>query len=183
MDTLNSPLEPTESKHPMTRNRNPLFARLFLFCLGSIMAITANAHGFELGDLFVRHPYATPSLVGSQNGAVYFKGIKNAGKEADQLLSAKTQVADKVEIHEMTMDGDVMKMRPLSSIEIPAGGEVSVAKGNPNGYHLMLLGLKQALKDGDRFPVWLTFKRSGEVKVEVYVQTPKAPAQSEQHKH
>ena len=50
-------------------------------------------------------------------------------------------------------------------------------------YHLMLLGLKQPLKDGDRFPVWLTFKRSGEVKVEVYVQTPKAPAQSEQHQH
>ena len=76
-----------------------------------------------------------------------------------------------------------MKMRSLSSIDIPAVSEVSFAKGNPNGYHLMLLGLKQPLKDGDRFPVWLTFKQAGEVKVEVYVQTPKAAAQAEEHKH
>jgi len=167
----------------MTNYFKLLASHLLVLCWGLLLAQPAQAHGFAVGDLFVRHPYATPSLAGSQNGAVYFKGIKNAGKETDQLLSAKTQVADKVEIHEMTMDGDVMKMRPLSSIEIPAGGEVSVAKGNPNGYHLMLLGLKQPLKDGDRFPVWLTFKRSGEVRVEVYVQTPKAPAQSEQHQH
>jgi len=148
-----------------------------------MLVLAAQAHGFEVGDLVVRHPYAAPSMAGAQNGAVYFKGIKNAGKEADQLLSAKTLVADKVEIHEMTMSGDVMKMRPLSSIEIPAGFEVSIAKGNPNGYHLMLLGLKQPLKDGDRFPVWLTFKQAGEVKVEVSVQTPKAAAQAEEHKH
>lgn len=161
---------------------NPI-SRLLIICLGSLLVLSAPAHGFDVGDLFVRHPYASPSMAGSQNGAVYFKGIKNAGKEADQLLSAKTQVADKVEIHEMTMSGDVMKMRPLSSIEIPAGVEVSIAKGNPNGYHLMLLGLKQPLKDGDRFPVWLTFKRAGEVKVEVSVQTLKAAAQAEEHKH
>ena len=167
----------------MKNHFKPWTTRFFILCWGCFFALSAQAHGFAVGDLFVRHPYATPSLAGSQNGAVYFKGIKNAGKEADQLLSAKTQVADKVEIHEMTMDGEVMKMRPLSSIEIPAGGEVSVAKGNPNGYHLMLLGLKQPLKDGDRFPVWLSFKRSGEVKVEVYVQTPKASAQVEEHKH
>ena len=83
----------------------------------------------------------------------------------------------------MTMDGEVMKMRPLSRIDIPAGAEVSMVKGNPNGYHLMLLGLKQPLKDGNRFPVWLTFKQAGEVKVEVYVQTPKAPGPSGQHEH
>ena len=167
----------------MKNHLKPWTTRFFILCWSCLLSLSAQAHGFAVGELFVRHPYATPSLAGSQNGAVYFKGIKNAGKEADQLLSAKTQVADKVEIHEITMDGDVMKMRPLSSIEIPAGGEVSVAKGNPNGYHLMLLDLKQPLKDGDRFPVWLTFKQAGEVKVEVYVQTPKTSAQVEEHKH
>jgi copper(I)-binding protein len=160
-----------------------LISRLLIICLGSLLALSAQAHGFAVGELVVRHPYAAPTLSGVQNGAVYFKSIKNAGKQADQLLSAKTQVAEKVEIHEMTMDGNIMKMRPLSSIEIPAGAEVSIAKGNPNGYHLMLLGLKQPLKDGDRFPVWLTFKQAGEVKVEVSVQTPKAAAQTEEHKH
>lgn len=170
-------------KQKNMKNFLKLSSCLLIICLGSLLALSAQAHGFAVGELFVRHPYATPTLAGVRNGAVYFKGIKNAGKEADQLLSAKTQVADKVEIHEMTMSGEVMKMRPLNSIEIPAGGEVSVAKGNPNGYHLMLLGLKQPLKDGDRFPVWLTFKQAGEVKVEVFVQTPKAAAKVEEHKH
>ena len=99
-----------------------------LVALALLGAGSAHAHDFKQGDVLIDHPYATPSLAGTTNGAVYFKGIQNKGKEADQLLSAKSQVADKVEIHEMTMSGDVMKMRPLSSIEIPAGGEVSVAK-------------------------------------------------------
>jgi copper(I)-binding protein len=160
-----------------------LSSRLLIICLGSLLALSAQAHGFAVGELFVRHPYAVPSLAGSLNGAVYFKSIKNAGKRADQLLSAKTQVAQTVEIHEMTMDGDIMKMRPLSSIDIPAGGEVSIAKGNPNGYHLMLLGLNKPLQEGDSFPVWLTFKQAGEVKVDVRVQVPKASSQPQEHKH
>lgn len=158
-------------------------ARFIVLCWGCLLALSAQAHGFAVGELFVRHPYAVPSLAGSQNGAVYFKSIKNSGKKADQLLSAKTQVAQTVEIHEMTMDGDIMKMRPLSSIDIPAGGEVSIAKGNPNGYHLMLLGLKKPLQEGDSFPVWLTFKQAGEVKVDVRVQVPKASSQPQEHKH
>ena len=158
-------------------------ARFIVLCWGCLLALSAQAHGFAVGELFVRHPYAVPSLAGSQNAAVYFKSIKNSGKKADQLLSAKTQVAQTVEIHEMTMDGDIMKMRPLSSIDIPAGGEVSIAKGNPNGYHLMLLGLKKPLQEGDSFPVWLTFKQAGEVKVDVRVHVPKASSQPQEHKH
>jgi len=83
----------------------------------------------------------------------------------------------------MKMEGDVMKMRPLSSIDIPAGSEVSFAKGNPIGYHVMLIGLKKPLKVGDKFSVWLTFKHAGEVEVEVWVQTPKDANKVEEHKH
>ena len=151
MDTLITLKEIT-----MKTYRNPWTVRCLLLRWGCLLALAAHAHGFAVGELFVRHPYTVPSLAGSPNGAVYFKGIKNAGKEADQLVSAKTPVAD---------------------------AEVSMVKGNPNGYHLMLLGLKQPLKDGDRFPVWLTFKQAGEVKVEVYVQPPKAAAQTEKHQH
>jgi copper(I)-binding protein len=86
-------------------------------------------------------------------------------------------------MHEMRMDDKVMRMKELPAIDLPAGQEVVFARGQAQGYHLMLLGLKQPLKDGDRFPVWLTFKQAGEVKVEVYVQTPKAAAQTEEHKH
>ena len=147
------------------------------------MSLDALAHGFQVGDLYVKHPYSVPSIAGAKNGVAYFKSIKNSGANADQLISVRAQVAERAELHEMKMEGDVMKMRPLSSIDIPAGSEVSFAKGNPNGFHLMLLGLKKPLKDGDRFPVWLTFKHAGEVEVEVWVQTPKDANKAEEHKH
>ena len=143
----------------------------------------ANAHDFKVGSITVDHPYAAVSMAGSKNGAVYFKGFKNVGKEVDQLISVKSNIADKTEIHEMKMDGDVMKMRALSSIDIPAGSVVSVIKGNPNGYHVMLFGLKKPLKEGDKFPLWLRFKKAGEVEVEVLVKAPEAAVKHEEHKH
>jgi copper(I)-binding protein len=165
------------------KNFSNLISRLLSICLGSLLALSAQAHGFEVGDLFVRHPYASPSLSGAQNGAVYFKGIHNKGKTPDQLIGARSDVSQSVQMHEMRMDSNVMRMKEMSAIDIPAGEEVVFARGQAQGYHLMLLGLKQPLKDGDRFPVWLTFKQAGEVKVEVSVQTPKAAAQAEEHKH
>jgi hypothetical protein len=178
MDTLITLKETTMKNH-----LNLWTTRCFVFCWGCLLALSVQAHGFEVGELFVRHPYAPPSLAGSQNGAVYFKGIQNKGKSADQLLSARTEVAQSVQMHEMRMDNQVMRMKELPSIELPAGEVVVFGRGEPQGYHLMLLGLKQPLKDGDRFPLWLTFKNAGEVKVEVYVQTPKTAAQAEEHKH
>lgn len=168
----------------MTKFFHRHLTTLCLAVLGSLMTLAVNAHGFDVGDLFVRHPYASPSLEGVKNGAVYFKGIKNNGKTADQLIGARTDVAQTVQLHEMRMDSNnVMRMKELAAVEIPAGSEVVFVRGQPEGYHLMLLGLKQVLKDGDRFPLWLTFKHAGEVKVEVYVQTAKAAAQAEEHKH
>ena len=77
----------------MKNHLNHWAARFIVLCWGCLLALSAQAHGFAVGELFVRHPYTVPSLAGSPNGAVYFKGIKNAGKEADQLLSAKTPMA------------------------------------------------------------------------------------------
>jgi hypothetical protein len=160
----------------------PIFKTLIqivsLLCMQSLWA-----HDFKAGDIAIDHPYATVSMSGSKNGAVYFKGIKNTGKDADQLMSVKSSIADKTEIHEMKMVGDVMKMRALNAIDIPAGSVVSVIKGNPNGYHVMLLGLKKPLKVGDKFPLWLSFKKAGEVEVEVWVQAPDTSVKTEEHKH
>ena len=158
-----------------------------LFCSVTMafaaLTFDALAHGFQIGDLYVKHPYSVPSITGAKNGVAYFKGIKNSGANADQLIAVKTQVAERAELHVMKMEGDVMKMRPLSSIDIPAESEVSFAKGNPNGYHVMLMGLKKPLNDGDKFLVRLTFKHAGEVEVEVWVQTPKDANKAEEHKH
>ena len=136
------------------------------------------AHGTRAGDLTIDHPYAVPTLAGVSTGALYFRAITNTGNEPDQLLSARTKVADSVDLHHMQMDGNVMRMRAVAAIELPARTEVRFRHGSAaaaaGGYHLMLNGLKAPLKDGDRFAVVLQFRRAGEREVMVWVQTPKA---------
>jgi copper(I)-binding protein len=140
---------------------------------------TAMAHSVKCGDLDVVHPYTVPSIAGTKNGAGYFIAIKNNGKEADQLIGASTTASKSVELHEMTMDGNVMKMRQVPEVQMPAGYEVTFRHGEANGYHLMLIDLKNPLKEGDKFPVTLNFKRAGKCEAEVWVEAPK----KNDHKH
>lgn len=154
--------------------------RRFLITMVLLGALPAWAHDFKAGELRIDHPYATPSRPGLATGAVYFKSIRNTGAVADRLLSATTPVAGRVEIHRMQMlqgaQGDVMQMRAVPSLEIAAGATVVMKHGTPDGHHLMLRDLKAPLKDGDRFPVTLTFENAGVHEVNVWVQTPRAGA-------
>lgn len=136
----------------------------------ALAAITAAAHSFKLGDITIGHPYARPSIPGQQVGGGYLK-LVNQGVAADRLVSATTAAAASVEIHSMTMEGDVMKMRPVDAIELPSGATVKL---QPGGFHLMLMGLKAPLKAGDRIPLTLKFERAGEVVVTVNVEVPKS---------
>ncbi|MFM8555384.1 MAG: copper uptake system-associated protein [Betaproteobacteria bacterium] len=161
------------------------FARLaqriaFLVLCHVCFTITAHAHSFGIGQLKIEHPYAPPSRHPTVAG-VFFKGIVNQGKEADELIAASSPAAQTVELHQMLMQGDVMKMRAVSTIALPANSSVSFKHGQPDTFHLMLIGLKQPLKDGDRFPVTLKFKRAGEVEVMVWVQSLKADTGSHAH--
>lgn len=149
--------------------------RLLAVACGAVLLMSSVwAHDFKLGDLRIDHPYATPTRPGLTNGAVYFRGIRNTGKAPDRLLSATTPVAARVEIHRMQMQADVMRMRAVPSLEIPAGLTVPMKHGSTDGHHLMLLDLKAPLKDGERFPVTLTFERAGTREVVAWVQTPRA---------
>jgi copper(I)-binding protein len=95
------------------------------------------------------------------NAAVYVT-ISNHGSEADALLSASTDVATTVELHETVKQGDIMVMRPLSRFDIPSGGKLDM---KPGSYHLMLLGLKHDLKAGESVNVSLRFEKAGEMSV------------------
>jgi periplasmic copper chaperone A len=143
----------------------------------------AHAHDFKQGDLVIDHPYATPSLAGTRNGSVYFKGLRNRGGQADRLIAAKSEVAERVELHQMQMDGHVMRMREVSAIELPARTEVKLRHGGAGTHHLMLQGLKQPLKDGDRFDLELVFEKAGTRRVNVWVQTPRSGNASQAHQH
>ena len=136
----------------------------------------AHAHDFKQGDLVIDHPYATPSLAGTRNGSVYFKGLRNRGGQADRLVAAKSAVAERVELHQMQMDGTVMRMREVPAIELPARTEVNLRHGGAGTHHLMLINLNQPLKDGDRFDLTLRFEKAGDRTVQIWVQTPRGTA-------
>jgi copper(I)-binding protein len=136
----------------------------------AIVATRAYAHGATVGDIEIGHPYATPSLPGTTNGAVYFAMVENTGNAADRLLRAATPVAARVELHTMTVDAQgVMRMRELDGIALAPHEKIRMRPGM--GMHLMLIGLKEPLKDGVRFPMTLEFARAGKVEVTVVVQS------------
>jgi copper(I)-binding protein len=91
--------------------------------------------------------------------------IENKGT-ADQLVSASSPVAGEVQLHEMSMDGNVMKMRQVKDIAVPANGAVEL---KPGGYHLMFLNLKGPFNAGQTVPVKLKFAKAGEVEVKLPV--------------
>lgn len=158
--------------------RRYLLSRTAIAWLLHPLTLTAptasHAHGSQLGELSLRHPHAYPSLPGTTTGAVYLVAIRNEGERADRLLAASTTVAERVELHRMQMDGDIMRMRALPAIEIPAKATVSLRQGSADGYHLMLFGLRRPLAAGDRFPLTVRFERAGEVQVEVRVEYARA---------
>ena len=151
---------------------------MVLACLSGVPAL---AHGSRAGDVRIDHPYATPTPPGVRTGAVYFRSLANTGKQTDRLLSAETPVAGKVEFHEMKMVGDVMKMRALPTIDLAPGQSIALRHGGE--LHVMLLDLRQPLKEGDRFPVTLTFERGGKEEVMVWVQKPKIATQDMDKNH
>lgn len=126
----------------------------------------ALAHGYKAGSIEIGHPWARATASSAPNAAAYLV-LNNAGAEADRLVSVSTPVADKAELHTHLVDNGVMKMRPLTAIEVTPGSPTTLA---PGGLHIMLLGLKQPLAKGKAFPLTLVFDKAGPVTVQVDVQ-------------
>ncbi len=112
---------------------------------------------------FVR---ATPGMV--KNGAAF---MTITGKTADRLVKADTPAADHGELHTHIMDEGVMRMRQIPAIDVPAGASVDL---KPGGLHVMLIDLKQGLKQGDTVPLTLTFESCGTVSLVLPVMGPGA---------
>jgi copper(I)-binding protein len=143
-------------------------------------ACFANAHEYKAGELEIAHPWSQELPPNAPTVAAYFV-IHNQGKTADRLLSVDTPIAGEAQLHEHVMQGDMMKMQHVPSVEIPAGGEVTFA---PMAYHVMLLNLKDRtlLSDGKRFPLTMHFEKAGDVQVEVAVEK-QAPQAMQKHAH
>jgi copper(I)-binding protein len=114
-------------------------------------------------EIKVMEPFARASM---PNGAVYMH-LMNEGSADDRLISAESDVAEAVELHETKMDeNDVMQMSPIEAVDLPAGASETL---EPGGKHVMLLGLTEELATGDSFELTLNFENSGPQTIQVEV--------------
>ena len=118
----------------------------------------------------VENAWAAPTPGGVDVSAGYMTLVNDTAAE-DALLSASSPRAERVEVHEMTMEGGVMQMRAVARLAIPAGQSIELA---PNGRHLMFYGVTQPFAVDETIPVRLTFERAGDVDVSLPVQRPGA---------
>ena len=142
------------------------FLRRTLSLLTLLVAIPALAQSYKIGALQIDQPWARATAPSAPAGGGFLK-ITNSGTTPDRLVSANSPAADLVQVHEMKMDGNVMRMREVEKgLEIPPGGSVMLA---PGGYHLMMMGLKGPLKQGTKVPVTLVFEKAGKIEIELSV--------------
>ena len=114
----------------------------------------------EVSDAWIR------ATAPGQKIAAGYMTIRNKSAQPERLVGGSSQAAAKVETHVSIKDGDIMRMREVKGYDIPPKGSFEL---KPNGSHLMLVDLKQALKEGDKVPVVLKFEKAGEVKVDFEV--------------
>jgi copper(I)-binding protein len=147
--------------------------RLALAALFAVLAIPAFALDYRLGAIEIGQPWAraTPPTAESGGG---FLVITNTGATPDRLIAVKSPAADKVEIHEMKMDGNIMRMREVEKgIEIPPGATVEL---KPGGFHVMFMGLKAPFAKDAKVPLTLVFEKAGSIDVDLMVQAMGAQA-------
>jgi uncharacterized protein YcnI/copper(I)-binding protein len=123
---------------------------------------SAGADTFKVGDITVAAPWTRATPGGAKVAGGYLK-VTNNGAAADTLIGGTSDIAGRVEVHEMTMSGGVMRMRPLNDgLEIKPGQTVELTSG---GYHLMFMDLKRQLKQGETVKAALQFEKAGKVDV------------------
>ena len=144
-----------------------LCARLLWPCCALVVSsIALGADENRADPLRIDHPFARATPPGAKSGAVFLT-VLNGGSETDRLLRASTPIAGGVILHQMAVEDGVMKMRAVPSLSVIPGGRLEL---KPNGYHLMLIDLKQPLKLGEKFPLTLSFERAGSVLISVPVE-------------
>jgi periplasmic copper chaperone A len=151
----------------LTENIMCDLSKLALAALLIGFVIPALAQGAGNTSITVEQPWARATPTGAKTGAAYMT-LDNKSGTADRLTGASSDVADKLQIHEMKVENGVMQMREVpGGLPIPAGGSVVL---KPGSYHVMLIGLKKPLTAGEKIPLTLTFEKAGNISVTVPVQ-------------
>jgi copper(I)-binding protein len=118
----------------------------------ALIALTANAWAQSTSSVDIKDPWVRATVAGQMATGAF---MQLTAKADSKLVEAKSPVAGVVEIHEMAMEKDVMRMRQVPGLALPAGRTVAL---KPGGYHVMLMDLKAQVKEGDTVPVTLVFE-------------------------
>lgn len=153
--------------------------RIFGSLVITAVLFASNAVAQEkIGSISISHPWARATPAGAKVGGGYVT-IRNNGAQTDRLTGVTLSAADHADIHEMKMDGGVMKMRPLpEGLQIKPGETVKLS---PEGYHLMFMGLHSPLKQGESIKGRLTFEKAGPIDVEFKVESVGAKMPTSDH--
>src|SRR5471032_2566531 len=132
----------------------------------SLAATPSLAHDYKIGSIEIVQPWsrATPSTAPSASG---FLTLTNKGNAPDRLIDIETSAAKQAEIHEMKMDGAVMRMRELENGVVLQPGQTIELK--PGGYHVMFMGLKAPFVKDQKVPATLVFEKAGRIDIEFQV--------------
>jgi copper(I)-binding protein len=153
--------------------------RIFVGALAFSCALpVAAAQGSR--DIEITQPFAPATMPGAPTGAVYLT-LHNKTKTPDQLVGATTQRAKRVELHAMSMTGNVMRMREVAAIDLPPGAQLRMRPAS--GHHRMLVGIAVPLAPGEEFPLTLQFRAAGTIEVKVKVEQVRARSPVDEHHH
>jgi copper(I)-binding protein len=146
----------------------------------TLLATGASAEDYKVGTLQISQPWTRATPKGAAVAGGYLK-ITNTGTAPDRLLGGSTALAKRFEIHEMSMDGGVMKMRELKDgLDIAPGATVEL---KPGSYHIMMMNLSRPLAKGERVKAVLNFEKAGKAEVEFAVEAIGASAGGSEMKH
>lgn len=133
----------------------------------ALIAVTVEAADYKLGAIEIKQPWTRATPPTAPTGGGYLV-ITNTGTTPDRLIAVTSPSAGKVELHEMTMEGSIMRMRELAKgIELPPGATVTL---KPGGLHLMFMELKAPFARDTKVPATLVFEKAGSIPVELAVE-------------
>ena len=117
--------------------------------VATMMLVSLAAYAQRNADVDVKAAWARPTVAGQMGTGAF---MQLTSRDGARLLGASSEVAGVVEIHEMAMEGNVMRMRPIRMLDLPPGGTVEL---KPGGHHMMLMDLKRPLAVGEKIKVEL----------------------------
>ncbi len=143
------------------------FKTLAITLIAIISSPSVLAHEYEAGHIDIDHPWSREAPPNAPVIGGFLK-LNNLGDKEDALIAVESPISEHIELHNHIMKDGVMKMTRIDEILVPANGSVALEPGN---FHLMIFNPTQTLREGDRFPVTLTFKNGGKVEVEMAVES------------